>query len=131
MTLSAEATDRQRVRAALGVVVVGLALLLIAWGLIVLDPVPVTPPKVAAATVTEETFESARALSVLLLTGGLLFLLFLVAGYAFIRASRSYRRQLNAKPAAPTRHQDVWAMHKLPEPAEEPPEEEPPEIPTP
>jgi hypothetical protein len=127
MTLSAEATDRQRIRAALGVVLVGLSLLLIAWALIAIDPVPVPPPQRAGVVSSAESLENARAMSAMLVIGGFLFLLFLVAGYAFVRASRSYRRQLSAKPAARTPHENVWAMHKVPEPADGPDEEPPAE----
>ncbi len=130
MTLSAEATDSQRVRVTLGMALVGLALLLAAALLVYLGRSPeASIPADAAEVVAEHRLEEARTLTAVLLVAGLLFLLFLVTGYAFVRASRTYRRHLSAKPAKPTANRSVWEMHKPPPEPAAPTEPTPPSAP--
>ncbi len=64
---------------------------------------------------TVDLAKLASALSVFLLTGLLLALVFLLASYVLVRALRRIRRSIDWRRAAPTAVEDVWAMHKLPE----------------
>lgn len=64
---------------------------------------------------TVDLSKLAPALSVFLLTGLLLALVFLLASYVLVRVSRRIRRSIDWRPAAPTAAEDVWAMHRLPE----------------
>lgn len=57
----------------------------------------------------------APALSLLLLSGLLLFGLFLSASFVLVRTMRRIRRDLVRRPCAPTPVDDVWLMHQLPE----------------
>lgn len=56
-----------------------------------------------------------RRWRVTLLMGLALIVVLLAASIAIIVFSRNFRNYLTRKPAAPTRHVDVWRMHRLPE----------------
>ncbi len=57
----------------------------------------------------------ARALAIFLLYLLIFVLVFLVATYAILRASRRYRESLAKRKPEHTEAGDVWAMHKVPE----------------
>ncbi len=70
--------------------------------------------------VNSEALESpvpgdARALAIFLLYLLIFVLVFLVATYAILRASRRFRKSLAKQKPEHTDASDVWAMHKVPE----------------
>ncbi len=67
------------------------------------------------APLSESAEIDARALAVFLLYLLIFVLVFLVATYAILRASRRYRESLAKRKPEHTDAGDVWAMHKVPE----------------
>ncbi len=67
------------------------------------------------APVSGSTKTDARAMAIFLLYLLMFVLVFLVATYAILRASRRFRRSLAKQKPEHTDAGDVWAMHKLPE----------------
>jgi len=61
----------------------------------------------------------AGALSFVLLVIFILALLVLLVTFVCVRTLRRQRRMAQRKRAKPTEAEDVWAMHKLPEDAED------------
>ena len=66
------------------------------------------------APASESAEIDARALAIFLLYLLIFVLVFLVATYAILRASRRFRQSLAKKKPEHTDASDVWAMHKLP-----------------
>ncbi len=64
---------------------------------------------------SESTEIDARALALFLLYLLIFVLVFLVATYAILRASRRFRKSLAKRKPEHTEAGDVWAMHRLPE----------------
>ena len=67
------------------------------------------------APLSESAEIDARALAVFLLYLLIFVLVFLVATYAILRASRRFRESLAKQKPKRTDAGDVWAMHKVPE----------------
>ncbi len=67
------------------------------------------------AALSESGEIDARALAIFLLYLLIFVLVFLVATYAILRASRRFRESLALRKTEHTDADDVWAMHKLPE----------------
>ena len=67
------------------------------------------------AALSESAEIDARVLAIFLLYLLIFVLVFLVATYALLRASRRFRESLAKKKPEHTDAGDVWAMHKLPE----------------
>ncbi len=67
------------------------------------------------APLSESTEIDARALAIFLLYLLIFVLVFLVATYAILRASRRFRESLAKRKPEHTDAGDVWAMHRLPE----------------
>ena len=66
------------------------------------------------AALTESAEIDARALAIFLLYLLIFVLVFLLATYAIIRASRRFRESLAKQKPEHTDASDVWAMHKVP-----------------
>ncbi len=67
------------------------------------------------AALSESAEIDARALAIFLLYLLIFVLVFLVATYAILRASRRFRESLAKQKPEHTDASDVWAMHKVPE----------------
>ncbi len=67
------------------------------------------------AALSESAEIDARALAIFLLYLLIFVLVFLVATYAILRASRRFRESLAKQKPEHTDAGDVWAMHKVPE----------------
>ena len=80
------------------------------WGLVVVPQ--------QGSPVSSEALESiprdARALAMNLLALLIFVLVFLLASYVILRASRRFRESLAKQKPERTDASDVWAMHKLP-----------------
>ncbi len=66
------------------------------------------------AALSESAEIDARALAIFLLYLLIFVLVFLLATYAIIRASRRFRESLAKQKPEHTDASDVWAMHKVP-----------------
>lgn len=119
MTLGIRDSDQHRKRLGLPLLVIGIILMLWAWGSwiyrssiraeidgAIIQDVPAP---------SSETIRTVRLPSLILLVGLLLVLLLLVlfGSHALIRAARRYRALADRKRAPPTPSDDVWAMNKL------------------
>ena len=67
------------------------------------------------AALSETVEIDARVLAIFLLYLLIFVLVFLLATYALLRASRRFRESLTKQKPEHTDAGDVWAMHKLPE----------------
>lgn len=111
--------DREQHRIKIGLVflVVGVLLVLWAWGSWIYRTSTRTEGVVVAVDATPdapaEKVKAVRAAPTVLLSVALVVLTFLVASYALVRASRRYRMTLEKRANAPTDTRDVWSMHKL------------------
>lgn len=74
---------------------------------------------VVVAAQTPESEKVAGVLSLVLLVIFVLALLVLLVTFICVRAARRQRRMAQRRRAKPTEADDVWAMHKLPEGAED------------
>lgn len=110
-----EENNRSRLAIALGVI----GLLLIAVGLVLVilyvGETAAKTPRVAAKKQVDPATIRGVLFLLLVLVG-----IFVVASLAFLRWSRSFRRWVFHKPAPATPSADVWAMHRLPEDADNP-----------
>lgn len=108
----------KRQRAALVIALLGLLLIMWAWGSWVYR----TSTMAASAAVTTtgaerrvtDPAQSARLLSMFLLVLLILALVVIVGGYAVVRAGRRIREPIVAPPHGSTASDDVWQQHKLP-----------------
>jgi len=117
MTLGMRGSDHYRKRLGLPLLVIGIILMLWAWGSwIYRASIPVVRE---AATVQDipapspDTIRAVRLSPLVLLVGLLLVLLVLFGSHALIRAARRYRALAERKRPPPTPADDVWAMNKL------------------
>ena len=98
--------------------VLGLLLLIWAWGNWVYRTVPPerAPSNVSAksAEPSPEDVKTASVLPGLLLVGFALILLFVVASIVLVRLARRYREATDHRRPPPSASDDVWAMHRLP-----------------
>ena len=121
MTQGTAGSEQRPIKSALLFLVVGVVLLLWAWGSwlyrtlanngrrTVADSRPVD-----AAVGPSGSAEVAPVLPWFLMVGLLLVLVFLFGTFAVIRAARRYREVVARRRAGPTSAEDVWAMHKIP-----------------
>lgn len=110
-------SEPYRRRLALVLIIVGAALILLGFVAVVNHQralMDSAPPK---ALLTKQN--KALLLRFVLFWGLILFLGLVISTYAFLRWSRRFRKNLTRRPRPPTPADDVWAMHKLPEGAEE------------
>lgn len=111
---SNEDSPQNRTTIGLAFLVVGLILLMWAWGSWIYRTSKAAPPLAVKSSNASE--ESVRAVGIapgMIVGGVLLFVVFLAASFVLVRASRRYRQGLLRKSAAPTDSSDVWAMHKV------------------
>jgi len=117
MTLNLRGSDQHRMRLGLPLLVIGLILMLWAWGSwIYRASIPVETGGVVVQEVpapSPDAIRAARLSPLVLLVGLLLVLLVLFGSHALIRAARRYRALANRKRPPPTAADDVWAMNKL------------------
>ncbi len=117
MILDMRGSDQRRKRLGIPLLVIGIVLMLWAWGNWIYraskseERVGTIAQNVAAPN--PETVLAARLSPLVLLVGSLLVLLVLFGSYALIRAARRYRTLAGRKRPAPTPSDDVWAMNKL------------------
>jgi ABC-type Fe3+ transport system permease subunit len=111
--------DKEQHRMKIGLVflVVGVLLVLWAWGSWIYRTSNRTEGVAVAVDVTHdapaEKVKAVRAAPMVLLSVTLVVLAFLVASYVLVRASRRYRMTLERRANPPTDTRDVWSMHKL------------------
>ncbi len=113
--------ERNRSRLAVALGAIGLGLVIVGLVLVIQhvdETAAKTPRAVAQGAVTADAIRGVLFL-VLVLVG-----IFVVASLAFLRWSRGFRRWIFHKPAPATPSADVWAMHRLPEEADNPPSRE-------
>ncbi len=108
--------EQHRIKLGLAFLVIGVVLVLWAWGSWIFRATTRAESSVVAAKSTIESspekLKVVRAAPSVLLTVGIVVLIFLVSSYVFVRASRRYRLGLIRKAPAPTDTTDVWAMNK-------------------
>jgi len=134
MTLGAPGSEHYRFRAGLAFLAVGIALLLFAWvswvfrtsareaepseGVELRSSILISaqPP-----VVPDDAKRSAfvRAAPMVLLVTFLVVLAFLVGSVVLVRGARRHLESASRKPRPPTPSSDVWAMHRLPDDADE------------
>ena len=117
MTLGTRDSDQHSKRLGLPLLVIGIILMLWAWGSwIYRASKSVEREGTIAQNVTSpspNTILAARLSPLVLLVGLFLVLLVLFGSYALIRAVRRYRALADRKRPPPTPADDVWAMNKL------------------
>jgi len=118
-------TDEYRVRVAMVFGLLGVLLILSAWGMwvvresdIMVPPPLPTPNDNTAASDTGDNgarIEAARALPLLLLFIFFVVLTVLVGSFVIVRAIRRHRDLLEHERPPPTDSSDVWARHRVPD----------------
>ena len=119
MLFSGQNQDLEQRRTMLGLafLVMGLILLMWAWGFWIYRTSTRAQP-IAVGKATEDADDSAKAARIapgMLLGGVLLFVVFLAATFVFVRSSRRFRSSLGRRARKPSDTTDIWAMHKLKE----------------
>ncbi len=123
--------DSHRIRAGLITLLIGVFLLLWVWMMIMLSspqaPIRLNTPMThqdasgepqRSSLRSPEDEDVARVLqgSLLMLTTGLvLVLVFIIGSYVLVRGSRRFAASIVDRPSKPTPTSDVWSMHVLPE----------------
>jgi hypothetical protein len=110
-------SDPKRLRAGLVFLVMGVLLMLWAWGSWLFRSATADTPGAAdkgGALPAGETVQAVQAGPAVLLLVLFLVLVFLFASYAIVRSSRRFRELIFRKRPPPTASDDVWAMHKPP-----------------
>ena len=123
MTSGTPAHEQNRTRLGLVFLVVGIVLVLWAWGSwIFRASVPAETGGALAehAAANPDVVRAVRLSPLVLLVGLLLILLVLFGSYTLIRAMRRHRAIADRKRPSPTASDDVWTMHKLRGPDDEP-----------
>lgn len=109
--------DIEQRRTALGLafLVLGLMLLMWAWGSWMYRASTRSKPVAMERAISEDedSEKAVRMAPEMLLGGVMLVAVFLVGSLVFVRASRRYRQSLNRRAGTPTDTTDVWSMHKL------------------
>ena len=117
MMLGTSSPEQNRTRLGLLCLLVGILLLLWAWGSwMYRASVPgetASTLRQDADTAAPDPAKAVRIAPVVLWVGLLLVLLFFFGSYVLIRASRRYRASAARQRATPSPSEDVWAMHKL------------------
>lgn len=104
----------KRTTLGLAFLVLGLVLLMWAWGSWIYRTSTAAKPLVVgrSADAIEEGERAARIAPAMLVGGVLLIVVFLAATFVLVRSSRRYRQSLLKRGAPPTQSEDVWSMHK-------------------
>jgi heme/copper-type cytochrome/quinol oxidase subunit 2 len=106
--------EQRRTTMGLAFLVLGLVLLMWAWGSWIYRTSNAAKPIVVGHAETPEEKVKTVAIAPGMLVGGvILFVVFLAASFVFVRASRRYRQSLSRRGSPPTDTTDVWSMHKL------------------
>jgi len=117
MTLGLRGSDQHRKRLGLPFLVIGIVLILWAWGSwIYRASKSVEREGTVAQNVispSPDTIRAVRLSPLVLMVGLFLVLLVLFGSYALIRVARRYRALADRKRPPPTPADDVWAMNKL------------------
>lgn len=108
-------TEQRRTTMGLAFLVIGLVLLMWAWGSWIYRTSTAAKPIVVGrmAEAPDETEKAVRIAPGMLVGGVLLVVVFLAASFVFVRASRRYRQSLTRRGSPPSENTDVWSMHKL------------------
>ena len=109
--------EQRRTTLGLAFLVLGLVLLMWAWGSWIYRTSTRAQP-IAVDRASDDADEKAKAVRIapgMLLGGVLLFVVFLAATFVFVRSSRRYRMSLGRRGAQPSDTTDIWSMHKLKE----------------
>lgn len=107
--------DQRRTTMGLAFLVVGLVLLMWAWGSWMYRASSVAKP-IAMGRVAEAPEQTQKVVGIapgMLVGGVLLLVVFLAASFVLVRASRRYRKSLTRRGTSPSDSTDVWSMHKL------------------
>ncbi len=112
---SEQDAQQKRTTMGLGFLVLGLILMMWAWGSWIYRTSTTARPQIIgrSAETTEETEKAIRIAPSMLAGGVLLVVVFLAATFVFVRSSRRYRQSLTRRGAAPTSASDVWSTHRL------------------
>lgn len=117
MIFGGQDQDIEQRRTALGLafLVLGLLLLMWAWGSwMYRTSTRAKPIAIERTDSVDDDSEKAVKMAPGMLVGGVvLVVVFLIGSMVFVRASRRYRLSLNRKANAPTDATDVWSMHRL------------------
>lgn len=117
MTLGMRSPNQHRTRFGLVFLLIGITLLLWAWGSWIYRAAnPMETGRAIAPHVPAPSPDTVRAflLSPLVIVFGLLLVLLVLFGsYVLLRAARRYRALADRKRPPPTPADDVWAMNKL------------------
>ncbi len=124
MTSGAPGSEPNRTRMGLVFLVVGIVLVMWAWGSwIYRASVPAETAGALSERVTAgnpDVVRAARLSPLVLLVGLLLVLVVLFGSYTLVRAMRRHRALADRKRPPPTAADDAWAMNKLRNPDDEP-----------
>ena len=117
MTIGIHGSDQHRTRFGLVFLVIGIILLLWAWGSWIYRATnPVEREEAITQNVPAPSPNTVRAFllsPLVIIVGLMLVLLVLFGSHALIRAARRYRALADRKRPPPTPADDVWAMNKL------------------
>ena len=108
-------TPQSRTTLGLAFLLVGLILMMWAWGSWIYRTSKAVPPIAVNRTndAPDESVKVVRIAPGMIVGGVLLVVVFLAASFVLVRASRRYRQSLGRKAPASTDASDVWSMHKL------------------
>ncbi len=122
--------DQNRFRFGIVILVMGIILVLWAWGSWIYRSSSTAPPgssinrsfeydenleEVNARSEYPDQTQVAKTLPTMLLYGFILFMVVLAATFILVRATRRYLAAAAHKRAPPTETSDVWSTHKLPD----------------
>ncbi len=109
--------EQRRMTMGLGFLVVGLVLLMWAWGSWIYRTANAAKPIAVSRAEGdgEQTVKTVGIAPGMLVGGVILVVVFLAASFVFVRASRRYRQSLVRRGLPPSDTTDVWSMHKLKE----------------
>lgn len=118
MTWESGSTDEQRLRAGWAVLSIGVAILLLAWGLAAVRG----PQGHGEVAVRHEKIDPPPSRGVLpamtlymYLQGMVLVVVLFISVIALVRVSRRYRQHLLKHSPGPSATADVWRMHRVPD----------------
>ncbi len=133
MNLTLFTSERNRTRAGLVILLVGVLMLIYVWSSWLYRSALPVPPAVgvnATASVADgdasaRTAAVRRAVPLFVAVASLLLVAFVIAVYLLLRGGRLLRgAQRHAPERVASVYQDAWTMHKLPEQSEEEPGDE-------
>lgn len=121
-TEDAEPIEQWRTRVGLLCLVVGVGLLITAWGSwayrVGSDDEPrmnVAAPGPTASEISPRQVDAAQAAQWLLMWASLLILAVIAGTYAVVRGARRFQQLADHKRAKPSPLDDIWSQHRLPE----------------